>query len=240
MKVLIGCEYSGMVRRAFAALGHDAWSCDLLPAADGSNRHIVGNVLDYLDEGWDLLAVFHPPCTRLCLSGIRWLHEPPIELNSTYSEEMRAAFRTWDRDRRLAFMWSELDKGADLFSRLWNVKNIKRVCVENPRMHRHAIARIPNYRKPQIVQPWWFGDPEFKGTGLHLRELPELVPTKKLIPPKPGTPEHKAWSRVARAVKSVDRWQERSKFFPGIAAAMALQWGGDADLDQPDLFKEAA
>lgn len=241
MKVLIGCESSGMVRRAFAALGHDAWSVDLDPAADGSNKHIVGDVRDYCDDdSFDLLAVFHPPCTRLCNSGIRWLSDPPIELNSTYSEEMRAAFRSWDREHRLEFMWRELDEGAALFSRVWNSK-IKRVCVENPRMHRHAKARIENFRPAaQTAQPWWFGDPEFKGIGLWLRELPLLVPTNKLVPPKPGTAEHRKWSRVHRAVKSADRWRERSKFFPGIAAAMAAQWGGDADAEQPDFFRRAA
>lgn len=79
-KILVGCEYSGIVRRALAARGHDVWSVDLLPSLDGSNRHIIGDVRDYLDEGWDFLAVFHPPCTRLCNSGVRWLHEPPGQL----------------------------------------------------------------------------------------------------------------------------------------------------------------
>jgi hypothetical protein len=73
LRVLIACEESGTVRRAFAKRGHDAWSCDLKPAADRSNRHIVGDVRDILHEGWDLLAVMHPPCTRLCNSGVRWL-----------------------------------------------------------------------------------------------------------------------------------------------------------------------
>lgn len=77
MRVLIGCEFSGVVRRAFAARGHDAWSCDFLPAEDGSNKHIVGDVRAVLNDGWDLLAVMHPPCTRLCNSGVRWLTAPP-------------------------------------------------------------------------------------------------------------------------------------------------------------------
>lgn len=76
-RVLIACEFSGIVRRAFAAAGCDAWSCDLLPAEDRSNRHIVGDVRDHLHDGWDMLIVAHPPCTRLCNSGVRWLHEPP-------------------------------------------------------------------------------------------------------------------------------------------------------------------
>lgn len=207
-----------MVRRAFSALGHDAWSCDLLPAEDGSNRHIVGDARDILDDGWDLLAVFHPPCTRLCNSGVRWLSVPPP-------------------GKTLAQMWSDLDEGAALFSAFWNAK-IPRVCVENPKMHKYAKERIENYADPQIVQPWWFGDPQFKGIGLYLRGLPPLMATNKLKPPAPGTEEHKRWSKVARASQSPDRSKDRSRFFPGAAAAMAEQWGGDATVEQIDIFKQ--
>ncbi len=77
LRVLVGFECSGMVRRAFAALGHDAWSIDLKPSEDRSNRHIVGDIRDHLSDGWDLLAVLHPPCTRLTNSGVRWLSVPP-------------------------------------------------------------------------------------------------------------------------------------------------------------------
>jgi hypothetical protein len=207
LRILIGCETSGRVRRAFAARGHDAWSCDLLPAEDRSNRHIVCDVRDILDDGWDLLAVFHPPCTRLCNSGVRWLHTPPP-------------------GRTRAEMWAELDDGAALFSAVWNAP-IERVAVENPVMHRHAKARIENFQPAaQTVQPWWFGDPVFKATGLYLRGLPKLTPTKRLTPPEQGTPEHKAWSRVHRASPGPDRWKERSRTFQGIADAMADQWGG--------------
>ncbi|WP_436357359.1 hypothetical protein [Brevundimonas sp. CEF1] len=223
MRVLIGCEFSGVVRRAFAARGHDAWSCDLLPAADGSNRHFVGDVRDYLNEGWDLLAVFHPPCTRLCNSGVRWLNVPPP-------------------GKTLEQMWADLDEGAALFSDLWNAP-IDRVAVENPVMHKHARERIRNYQRPaQTVQPWWFGDPAFKGTGLYLRGLPPLNPTNRLTPPKPGTDEHKAWSAIHRAPPSADRWAFRSKTFAGIANAMADQWGDLDGLtpDQRALFEDAA
>ncbi len=219
MRVLIGCEFSGVVRRAFAERGHDAWSCDLLPAADGSNRHFVGDVRDHLDGGWDLLAVFHPPCTRLCNSGVRWLNVPPP-------------------GKTLEQMWTDLDEGAALFSDLWNAP-IERVAVENPVMHKHARERIRNYQRPaQTVQPWWFGDPAFKGTGLYLRGLPPLTPTDRLTPPKPGTDEHKAWSAIHRAPPSADRWAFRSKTFAGIATAMADQWGDLDGLtpDQRDLF----
>lgn len=204
MRILVGCETSGVVRRAFAAYGHDVWSVDLLPAEDRSNRHIIGDVRDHLDEGWDLLAVMHPPCTRLCNSGVRWLHRPPP-------------------GRSHEDMWAELEAGAALFSACWNAP-IPRVCVENPVMHRHARERIANWRKPQTVQPWWFGEPAFKATGLYLRGLPPLVATNRLVPPKSGTDAHKAWSQVHRASPGPYRWRERSRTYQGIAQAMAGQW----------------
>jgi len=208
MRVLVGCETSGVVRRAFARRGHDVWSVDLLPAEDGSNRHIVGDVRDHLNDGWDLLAVMHPPCTRLCNSGVRWLHTPPPGRS---------------RDE----MWADLDEGAGLFSACWNAP-IERVAVENPVMHRHAKERIANYAPPaQTVQPWWFGEPAFKATGLYLRGLPPLVPTNRLTPPKRGTDEHKAWSWVHRASPGADRWRLRSRTFEGIGEAMAAQWSPD-------------
>lgn len=215
MRVLIACETSGIVRRAFAAKGHDAWSCDLLPSEDRSNRHIVGDARDLLNDGWDLLMVAHPPCTRLCNSGVRWLSAPPP-------------------GRTREAMWAELDEGAALFSTFWNAP-IDRICVENPIMHRHAKERIEGYRPPaQIVQPWWFGEPVFKGIGLYLRNLPKLEPTARLTRPAPGTAEHKAWAKIHRAPQGPNRWRERSRFFAGVAAAMADQWGA---LDETgDLF----
>lgn len=223
MRVLIGCETSGVVRRAFAARGHDAWSCDLLPSEDRSNKHIIGDVRDHLDDGWDLLAVFHPTCTRLCNSGVRWLSVPPPG-------------RTRDE------MWAELDEGAALFSACWNAP-VERIACENPVMHKHAKARIRNYRPAaQTVQPWWFGDPAFKATGLYLKGLPLLVATNRLTPPRKGTPEHKAWSAVHRASPGPDRWRQRSRTFPGIANAMADQWGGEgAEIGPrtPDLSSVA-
>jgi hypothetical protein len=151
MKVLIGCEFTGVVRRAFADLGHDAWSCDLLPAEDRSNKHIIGDVRDILNDGWDLLAVFHPPCTRLCNSGVRWLAERNL--------------------------WPELDRAADLFSALWNAP-VPRRAIENPIMHRHAKERIVGYQEPaQIIQPWMFGHGETKATCLWLHGIMPLYPT---------------------------------------------------------------
>lgn len=214
MRVLIGCEFSGVVRRAFAAQGHDAWSVDLLPAEDGSNHHIVGDARDHLNDGWDLLAVFHPPCTRLCLSGLRWLHAPP-------------------KGRDLSSMWAELDEAADLFSAFWNAP-IPRIAVENPKMHRHAQQRIRGFVPPaQTVQPWQFGHGETKATCLWLRNLPPLTATDVVA----GRVE-----RVHRMPAGPNRWRERSRTFEGIAHAMATQWGDVDGLtpDQRDLFDRSA
>lgn len=208
-KVLIGCETSGIVREAFLSAGHDAWSCDLLPADTPTNRHIQGDIRDVMQDDWDLMAVMHPPCTRLTNSGVRWLSVPPA-------------------GRSLEDMWQELEEGASLFSTVWNVAHITCVAVENPVMHRHAKERIKNYQPPaQTVQPWQFAsdddgpDNERKRTCFWLRNLPPLVPTGSLD----GTT---ARDSVHKASPGKDRWKIRSKFFPGIAAAMADQWGDHA------------
>jgi hypothetical protein len=225
-RVLIGCETSGVVRNAFLARGHDAWSCDVLPADDQTNRHIRDDVRNVLNDGWDFLAVMHPPCTRLCNSGVRWLHEPPGKLGADhYTREEIAAYKLMNREQRLAFMWRKLDEGAALFSACWNA-DIPYIAVENPVMHPHAMERIENYEPAaQTVQPWWFGDPAFKSTGLYLKRLPPLVATNKLVPPAKGTDEYKQWSSVHLAAPGPLRWKIRSKFWPGIADAMADQWG---------------
>lgn len=195
-RVLIACEFSGVVRRAFAARGCDAWSCDLLPSEDGSNQHIISDARDILSFGWDLLMVAHPPCTRLCNSGVRWLTLPPP-------------------GKTIEQMWLELHDGAALFSAFWNAP-IKRICLENPVMHRHAKALIQNYRAPsQSIQPWQFGHGEVKRTCLWLKDLPPLRPTNIVDGRE---------ARVHRASPGPDRWKERSRFFSGIADAMAGQW----------------
>lgn len=228
MKILVGCETSGVVRRAFDALGHDVWSCDLLPSEDGSNRHIICDVRDLLNEKWDLLAVMHPPCTRLCNSGVRWLNEPPKNPPNEATAEEKTVWPLLTREEKLSVMWRLLDEGAALFSDCWNAP-IKRIAVENPVMHRHAKERISNYAPPaQTVQPWWFGERAFKATSFFLRNLPKLVGTERLAPPKAGTDEHKNWSQVHRASPGPNRWQLRSKTYQGIADAMAMQWGGQA------------
>jgi len=197
MKILVACEFSGIVRNAFAAKGHDAWSCDLLPSEDGSNRHITGDARDLLGGDWDLLMVAHPPCTRLCNSGVRWLSKPPP-------------------GRNVQEMWQDLDEGAALFSTFWNAP-IARICIENPVMHKHAKARIKNYKEQaQSVQPWQYGHGETKRTCLWLKSLPLLTPTDIVEGRE---------ARVHRMPPGPERWKERSRFFPGIASAMADQWG---------------
>lgn len=149
MRVLIGCEYSGVVRRAFAAQGHDAWSCDVLPADDGDSHHFREDVeVVLMLERFDL-GIFHPPCTRLCLSGVRWLHERNL--------------------------WAEMRAAAAFFKRLLYC-GLPRVAVENPIMHGHALA-IVGERATQFIHPWEYGHPEKRTTGLWLRNLPKLRPT---------------------------------------------------------------
>lgn len=187
MRVLVGCESSGAVRRAFRALGHDAWSCDLLPADDGDAHHYQCDVFEVIAQGWDI-GIFHPPCTRLTNSGVRWLKE---------------------RD-----MWVELDEAARFFCSLLDAK-IERVAVENPIPHGYALNRIGR-KYDQIIQPWQFGHGETKATCLWLRNLPPLVPTNIVSGREP---------RIHKLPPSVDRWKIRSATYPGIAAAMASQWG---------------
>lgn len=226
-RVLVACEFSGTVRRAFAALGHDAWSADLLPSDDGSNRHYRGDARDLLGEGWDLLMVAHPPCTRLCNSGVRWLTVPPTNPPADATPAEAAAWPTLTHEERLVVIHQHLAAGAALFSDFWNAP-IDRIAVENPVMHRHAKSRILNYREPaQSVQPWQFGHGESKRTCLWLKGLPPLVPTDVVA----GREQ-----RVHMMPPGPDRWRERSRFFPGIAAAMAQQWGGLLPPVQTDLF----
>ena len=148
MRVLVACESSGTVREAFRARGHEAWSCDLLPADDGSLFHLQGDARDVLRDGWDLL-IAHPPCTRLTNSGVRWLHERNL--------------------------WDELKEACGLFSAFLNAR-IPLKCIENPIPHRYALEQIGR-RYDQIIQPWQFGHGETKATCLWLNGLPKLVPT---------------------------------------------------------------
>lgn len=152
-RVLVGCEFSGTVRRAFESLGHEAWSCDLLEAEDGGGRfgrHIVGDVVQVVRErgGWDL-AIFHPPCTRLAASGARWM----------------------------AGRQDEIEEALDLVRWLMAYqRHVPKVCIENPIGVISTRVREPD----QIIQPWQFGHGETKATCLWLRCLPELRYTRKV------------------------------------------------------------
>jgi hypothetical protein len=188
MRVLVACEFSGRVRDAFRARGHDAVSCDLLET-EAPGPHVVGDARELLTDGWDLL-IAHPPCTRLCNSGVRWLHE---------------------RD-----LWDEMREACEFFMAFLNAP-IPRIAVENPVMHGHArsiIGEGPAF----TVQPWQFGDNEKKRTGFWTRNLPPLRPTSDLDGSTAGASVH-------RASPGKNRWKARSLTFPGLAQAMADQWG---------------
>ena len=196
MRVLVACEFSGTVRSAFSRAGHDAWSCDLLPDEYGSPCHIIGDARELLDQDWDLL-IAHPPCTRLCNSGVRWLNKPPP-------------------GRTLEDMWRELDEACELFSAFLNAP-IPKICVENPVMHKHAKQRIKNFKPhTQSVQPWQFGHGEVKRTCFWLEGLEPLRPTDIVDGRE---------ARIHKMPPGPSRWRERSRFFAGIAQAMADQWG---------------
>lgn len=193
MKVLIACEFSGTVRDAFLARGHDAVSCDLLPT-ESPGPHIVGDVLEILDHGWDLM-IAHPPCTHLAVSGARWFKDK-VE---------------------------EQEKAITFFMTLINAP-VKRICVENP-----VGIMSSRYRKPdQYIQPWQFGDPFSKRTGLWLKNLPKLKPTNIVDRGEYITYESGArlpvWYAKTYWLPKKDRKKIRSTTFKGIAHAMAEQW----------------
>lgn len=206
LRVLVACEYSGAVRDAFRALGHFALSCDLLPS-DVPGPHYQGDVSDVLGAGWDLM-IAHPPCTYLSVSGMHWT-------------------RRGLRD-------PQLTEDALSFVRLLMNAPIPRIAVENP------ISIISSrIRKPdQIVQPWQYGHDASKATCLWLKELPLLTPTQ-IIEPR-IVDGRKRWSNQTdsgqnRLSPSVDRWKIRSATFPGIAQAMAKQWGSLGRIGEVEL-----
>ncbi len=196
MRVLVACEYSGKVRRAFRKRGHDAWSCDLLPADDGSSYHYQGDVMDIINDGWDLL-IGHPPCTYLCNSGVSWLHK----------QEGR---------------WDKMRDGAEFFSQLWQA-DVPRIALENPIMHKYA-KEIIGTDQTQLVQPWMFGHAESKATCLWLKGLNPLTETNNVKEKWKSLPKKEA-QRLHMLPPSKDRWKLRSETYQGIADAMAEQWG---------------
>lgn len=196
LRVLVACEYSGKVREAFRRLGHDAWSCDLLPADDNSPYHYQGDVFDIIDQGWDLM-IAHPPCTYLTNAGVSWL----------YRKEGR---------------WDQMKDGAEFFRRLLDAP-VPKIAVENPIMHKYAVEIIGR-RQDQVIQPWMFGHMEQKATCLWLKGLPELKPTNNVKEEMLKLPKT-VTQRLHYLPPSKDRWKIRSETYQGIADAMASQWG---------------
>jgi hypothetical protein len=194
VRVLIACEFSGIVRDAFARRGHDAWSCDLL-ANERDGQHIQGDVLGIIGDGWDLM-IAHPPCTYLAVSGARWF-----------------AGRQREQAAALGFVRALLDAP------------VARIALENP------ISIISTrIRKPdQIVQPWQFGDDASKATCLWIKGLPRLLPTNILPGGKGARRANQTPSGQNRLGPSPRRAVERARTYPGIASAMADQWGGHHD-----------
>jgi hypothetical protein len=184
VKVLVGCETSGAVREAFRALGHDAWSCDLLPPDQNDAHHIQGDALEAINrKRWDLM-IAHPPCTHLAVSGARWF---PAKRES-----------------------GEQQAAINFFLALARAP-IPRIAIENPVCIMSSVWRQPD----QVIQPWQYGHGETKATCLWLKGLPPLVPTNVV----PGR-----YARIHLMPPGPERWKERSKTYPGIAAAMADQW----------------
>jgi hypothetical protein len=201
MRVLVACEFSGIVREAFRKRGHEAYSCDLLPAEDNSRYHFQDDVKQVAGPDWDLV-IAHPPCTYLSNSGVKHLYHCGVA----------ALGRNPDR-------WTEMFKAADFFAWFLTGK-WPRLCIENPIMHGYAKERLKFYGLPskqtQIIQPWQFGHGEIKATCLWLRGLPLLRPTNVVAGREP---------RVHHASPGPNRWKERSRTLQGIAEAMAEQWG---------------
>ena len=195
---MVACEFSGIAREAFKKRGHDAWSCDLLPT-EIPGQHIQGDVLELLEEGWDLV-IAHPPCTYLASAGLHYLKDNPAR-----QVKLKEAF--------------------DFVLSLWN-SPIERVCIENP------IGRLNTtwYPPSQTIQPFYFGDNERKATCLWLKNLPILMYTEILPNPKPTVvytrKTGKGKGKLYRDYyHSVGNAHDRSRAFPGVANAMAEQWG---------------
>lgn len=199
MRVLIACEFSGIVRQAFRDRGHDAYSCDLLPAEDGETIwHFQDSIFDRLNwTHWDLM-IAHPPCTYLSVSGLHWNTKNPQRAVQT--------------ERALEFVQYLMDAPID------------RICIENP-----VSCISSRIRKPdQIVQPYQYGEDASKKTCLWLKNLPPLVPTQYVEPRwVDGKPRwaNQTDSGQNKLGPSPTRAAERSRTYVGIAKAMASQWG---------------
>jgi hypothetical protein len=199
VRVLVACEFSGIVREAFRRRGHDAWSCDLLPSEDESPFHFEGDVLQALDGGWDLM-IAHPPCTYLTNTAVCDLHKP--RPSKRPSKALYGAAR-----------WQALEEACRLFNALQDA-GIPRIAIENPVPHPFARYRVGRYS--QIINPWEFGHGETKKTCLWLKNLPPLRATHIVAGRR---------QRVHYESPGPNRWKNRSRTYQGIADAMAEQWG---------------
>jgi hypothetical protein len=211
MKILVACEESQAITKEFRALGHEAYSCDILPCTGGHPEwHLEGDVFGFIDQGWDLM-VAHPPCTFLSVSGARHLYNKDGSKNLARYQSQREAL--------------------DFVARLMAC-DIPRIAIENP------VSVISSHiRKPdQIVQPWMFGDSASKTTCLWLKNLPKLVATnvvdkgdfKEWVDKKSGKVKRQAtwyYDALINAKTPEERRSLRSKTFKGIAQAIASQWG---------------
>lgn len=198
MRVLVACEFSAIVRDAFRARGHDAWSCDLIATEGDPDFHVIGDAVEVAHGGggWDLV-IAHPPCTFLAHAGLRWLDK---------QEGRRAKMVD-----SATFFRQLLDSPAHF------------VAVENPIIHRHA-REIIGRKHDQVIQPWMFGHTESKATCLWLKNLPKLKTTKNVYLDMMALSERER-NRVHWESPGADRWKARSRSLPNIAAAMAKQWG---------------
>ncbi len=200
MKILIACEYSGIVRDCFTVMGHDAMSCDIIDT-EVPGLHYTGDVLDIINDGWDMM-IAHPPCTYLCSSGLHWNKRVPGR------EELT-------------------EKALEFVSALWNAP-IEKVCIENP--VGCINTRLSFMPKPQYVQPYNFGEDASKKTGLWKRNLPDLIPTEYVEPRIANGKNrwsNQTDSGQNALPPSKTRGHDRSKTYFGIAMAMAEQWHMD-------------
>lgn len=196
MRVLIGCERSGIVRDEFAKLGHYAVSCDLEPT-EKPGLHYQGDVFDLLQMNWDL-GIFHPECRYLCVSGLHWNDRVPGRKEKT--------------EAALEFVRKLMDAP------------INRICIENP----VGLISTRIRKADQYIQPYEFGDDASKKTGLWLKNLPKLEPTWYFPPRIVGG--KKRWGNQTDSGQNVldpseHRSMDRARTYPGIARAMATQWG---------------
>ena len=223
MRVLVACEYSGTVRDAFIAQGHDAMSCDIL-ATERPGPHHEGDVREVLADDWDLI-IAHPPCTYLSVTGNKWFYHP--EDKDLPMESRRPHPRFPDRRRQ--------QEEALAFFMLFANATAPRIAIENP-----VGIVSTRWRKPdQVIQPYQFGHKEPKKTCLWLRGLPLLRPTDEVEPEYHITASGKRvprWFFYADKSKGqAHRAKIRSATFQGIANAMADQWGAPQPV-QGELF----